>query len=639
MTGIQGKIASGFRGSGSRIATQMGSEISAKSAAIAGAVAGVASAAVNKAMGLITSSIGDAVSRVDALSRFPTVMENLGYSSKDATKEVDRIATSLIGLPSSLDQITTFVQRIAPVSGSLSGATDTALAFNNAVLAGGGPLYRQGDAIEQFSQMLSKGKPDMMAWRTLQEAMPATLSQTAKALGIASGDTSKLYEQLKSGKISFEDFTGAIVKLNDKGLPGFKSFSEQAKDSTAGIGTGIKNMQLAVTRGIAKIMTSIGQENISNAIGQIGKAFESALNLIARILPPVLDTLGDFFGVISRNKDIIMPIVVGLGALIGAVKIWIGITKLVAAAQTALNIVLAANPIGLIIVAIVALVAGLVYFFTKTETGKAIMQSFFKAVSNVWQGIMNGLRAVGGFFVATFNRIKSVIGSVVGWIRSNWRLLAAILFGPIGIAVGVITRNIGTIKNAFSAGFNFIKGLWGKLTGFFTSIFNNIKNAFSGMVGIGKGIVTGIWKGIVGMGSWIKEKIVNFVKEHIPGPVRKFLGIESPSRLFAAIGHEIPRGMALGIDKTSGLVEKSVTKMAEGALGAVGSPLLAPTVAFGSRAAAGAASAATGAVTNQSVEIHHVHLGDQSAVREFFNQLNRDVVSAGMGLTPRQGAL
>lgn len=564
MTGIQQKIAAGFNGLGNQFGNQFSNEFSAKAAVLSGAIAGIAQAAMQKAMSAISNSLGDAVSRVDTLARFPTVMQNLGYSADEARQQVKRMAEAVVGLPTSLDQITNLAQRIAPVSGGLTRATDVALAFNNAVLAGGGPVYRQADAIEQFSQMLSKGVPDMMAWRTLQEAMPATLSQTAKALGITSGNTLELYDKLQNGTISFDQFTNAIVGLNKEGLPGFKNFADQAKDSTSGIATGMQNAQTAITRGVASIIDAVGQKNVSEGIASIGKAFESALNVVAKAVPPTLNALKGIFGFISDNKDIIAPLAVGIGAIVAAMKVWQIVTTAMTIAQGLFNAVLAANPIGLIILAIVGLVAALTYFFTQTETGKAIMQAFGQVISAVWEGIKTGLAAVGKFFSDTWTTIQNAIGAVIDWVKANWPLLLAIITGPIGLAVLAIVKNWDTIKQAFQNAWNFVTGLWGKAGEFFSGIFNNIKNAFGKIGEIGKNIVEGIWNGMSGAGNWLKDKIFAFIKQVIPGPIRDALGIHSPSKVAADLAEEVPAGIAQGVYKKAGLAVSAVKSMTSG---------------------------------------------------------------------------
>lgn len=578
MTGIQGKIAAGFNGLGNQFGNQFSNEFSSKAAVLSGAIAGVAQAAMQKAMSAISNSLGAAVSRVDTLARFPTVMQNLGYSADEARQQVDRMAKSVVGLPTSLDQITGLATRLAPVSGGLTRATDVALAFNNAVLAGGGPIYRQSDAIEQFSQMLSKGVPDMMAWRTLQEAMPATLSQTAKALGITSGNTLELYDKLQNGTITFQQFTDAIVGLNKEGLPGFKSFADQAKDSTSGIATGMQNAQTAITRGVAKIIDAVGQENLSKAIGDIGKAFENALGIIAKAIPPALSAISSVVGFIVDNKDVFGPLAVGIIAVVTAMKLWQAATTIATAIQAAFNIVLTANPIGLIILAIVGLVAALTYFFTQTELGKSIMHSFGEVIGAVWEGIKSGLQVVGNFFSSVWSGIQNVISGVINWVKSNWPLLLGVITGPIGIAVSLIAKNWDTIKQSFQNAWNFVTGIWGKAGEFFGGIFNNIKNAFNNVVDLGRNIVEGLWNGIQGMGGWLKDKVISFVRDKIPGPIRDALGIHSPSRVAAALGKQVPAGLAQGIYKGTGMVEKAAINMANSAIATMTPSTLNPSL-------------------------------------------------------------
>lgn len=478
----------------------------------AGAVAGVASGLFRSAMNSISSSIGGAVSRVDTLVRFPTVMENMGYSAQEAKNQVNRMAKELEGLPTSLDSLTNFVNRVAPVSGSLKNATDTAIAFNNAVLAGGGPVYRQADAIEQFSQMLSKGVPDQMAWKTLQEAMPATLGQVAKGLGDASGNTQALYEKLSTGEVSFQQFTDEIIRLNENGLPGFKSFSEQAKDATEGIATGGTRMKTAITRGIAEIITAVGQKNISNALGSIGRSFESVAGGIATSI-----------GFIARNKDIFAPIAVGVTTIVGAMTAWYLITKSVAIAQGILNAVMSANPIGIIILAIAGLIAGLTYFFTKTELGKQIFGGFMNFISNV------------------FKVIGSVISGVVDWIKANWPMLLTILLGPIGLAVTFIIKHWDTIKEAFARAWEYIKAVWSGVIGFYAGIWQGIVNIFSSVgnwfgdrfreawnqitglfSGIG-GFFRGVWNTVTSIFSNVGTAVGNAIGGAVKGVVNSIL--------------------------------------------------------------------------------------------------------------------
>ena len=72
---------------------------------------------------------------------------------------------------------------VCAANGDIERSTDMFLAVNNAILAGNAPMENQAAALEQITQAYSKGKPDMMEWRTLMTAMPGQLKQVAKAMG------------------------------------------------------------------------------------------------------------------------------------------------------------------------------------------------------------------------------------------------------------------------------------------------------------------------------------------------------------------------------------------------------------------------------------------------------------------------
>ena len=65
---------------------------------------------------------------------------------------------------------------------------------------------------------------------------------------------------------------------------------------------------------------------------------------------------------------------------------------------------------------------------------------------------------------------------------------------------------------------------------------------------IGLNLIRGLWDGIVGAATWIKDKITGFFK-NILGGLASFLGIHSPSTVFAEIGKNMALGVGVGFDK------------------------------------------------------------------------------------------
>lgn len=269
-----------------------------------GAIMGIVSSVTSRALDAISGSIASAVNRVDTIANFPKIMQSVGYSADDARATIERLSAGIDGLPTSLDAIVGSVQKIAPVSGSLATATDVALAFNNALLAGGKSQEIMNSAFEQYSQMLSTGRVDMQSWKILAQAMPGQLNQIAKALLGANANQADLYKAMQSGAITFDQFNNAIVSLNNEGLPGYASFAEQARISTESIGTAWTNVQNRINKAVAKIIDHIGQANIAGAINDFSSSFSGIADTVITYLDPVISTVGSFMDQLQNNGAI-----------------------------------------------------------------------------------------------------------------------------------------------------------------------------------------------------------------------------------------------------------------------------------------------------------------------------------------------
>jgi len=258
------------------------------------ALGNVAAGIFTKGMGALRSSMGAAVKRLDTMKNFPILMESLGYNSQDAAKSIQKISDNLDGLPTSTDAIVGMVQQLAPLTKSLDEATDISLAMNNALLAGGKATNVQENAMQQYTRMLSAGAVDMRGWRSMVNAMPGQLNQVSKAMLGSKASTNDLYEALKDGTVSFDDFNKTVMKLNDQGLPGMKSFEEQARAATGGIGTAVQNLKNRIAKGLADILEGIGRDRISTFINNLSSTIKNGLS-----------GLSDFAG---KAADVVFPI-------------------------------------------------------------------------------------------------------------------------------------------------------------------------------------------------------------------------------------------------------------------------------------------------------------------------------------------
>lgn len=267
--------------------------------------------AFSKAAGVIANSMDSAISRVDTMKNFPRVMESLGYSADDAASSIQKMSDHLTGLPTRLDSMTSSVQKIVPTVKDVGKATDIMLSFNDALLAGGASTQVQEAALEQFSQVLAKGKPELEDWRSIQTAMPGQLDQVAQSMLGQGKSANDLYEALKHGDVTMNDFCDALVRLDKEGGNGFASFSEQAKLGTQGIATSFSNLQNSVVKGLASILDAVGSENIVGVMEGANKAITGLFKAVASAVSGAMPSVVQIVTALSKMGPQVLAAVAG----------------------------------------------------------------------------------------------------------------------------------------------------------------------------------------------------------------------------------------------------------------------------------------------------------------------------------------
>lgn len=289
---------------GGAAARLFGSGFAARAGAISGVVQGVAS----KAMDAISGSIGSAVARVDTLANYPKVMSSLGVSTDVATASISSMGDHLSGLPTRLDAMASSVQGIyAACSGmgvGLNEATAAGLGLNDMLLAGGQGSEVAEAAMVQFTQALSKGKPDMQDWRSLTSAAPAQMNQLAQAMLGPTKNSTDLYKAIQDGSVSMADMLDAISTLDTQGGDGFASFADQAKSATGGIATSWSNLQNSVTKAVASVINAIGPEAITAPMQAASGLIKGLGDDAASVVTDVKGYLSDLWASFAPQVDL-----------------------------------------------------------------------------------------------------------------------------------------------------------------------------------------------------------------------------------------------------------------------------------------------------------------------------------------------
>lgn len=559
-----------------------------KQGVVMGALAGVASTVVTKAFNMVENSVSSAASRLDTLNNYPKVMANLGYSTEEAEASISTLSDALQGLPTSLDEIVTVTQRIAPVSSSLAEATDVAVAFNNMLVAGATDASTQANAMEQLVQILSTGKVEMDGWKSIMTAVPGQMQQVATAMLGAGASTSDLYSALQSGTLSMQDFTNTVVQLDQEGGQGITSFAEQAQDASGGVQSSWQNVQTAITRGVANIMDALNGggsgSNISGVMGSIGTVFESALSIVAdaiEMCSPIINGLADALSWFGDHGDATKAALLALGGAFAGFKILTTITSAAESFKTALagyqivvnasqkataffNTTLLANPFVLVATLIAIVVAALIWFFTQTETGRELWEKFTAFLGEAWQwisekaaevwgwiseNILAPMRTVLEWLVEKWNAYYETAVTVWTWIYEKaveiWGWISENIIEPVKKIYNYVVPKFNELKEKVSKAWDDVKEKIKKVKDWITDFFKNptewLKNA-------GKDLIKGLWNGISSVKDWILGKIGGWVDD-ILGGIKSFFGIASPSTLFRdEVGKWIPAGIGVGVE-------------------------------------------------------------------------------------------
>lgn len=250
----------------------------------------VAGVGVTKALGVamntVTTSLDGAITRFDTLHSYPKVMKSLGFSTDAAKASVSKLNASVQGLPTSLADIVKSAQSLTSVTGNMGKATDTAIALNHALLASSASTEDVSRAQQQYSQMLAVGKPDMQSWRTLQETMAPALTKTAKKLGIVSGNTTELYNAMKSGQITFDQFNAALIECDTEA----GGFAETALSASKTIRTGFTNIKSAVENTEMRITSAFNNILDSQGFGSFVDILDKVKSSIYSISGALMET-------------------------------------------------------------------------------------------------------------------------------------------------------------------------------------------------------------------------------------------------------------------------------------------------------------------------------------------------------------
>lgn len=375
--------------------------------------------------------------------------------------------------------------------------------MDKAGLDADGTLQRLSRAMSTFAE----------EGRDAPEALKETITEIdgfiasgdeAAAMNLASDlfgtrGAAQFVDAVKSGALSVEDFMAATGATEDTIL----GVSEETR--TMG-----ESFQLLKQKGETALQPIASQ-------------------LVDALIPAIetgAQKLEDFMGWIEDNQGLVKGLATAVGiaaaafvtwrgavaAISGAQKVFAAATALSTGGIKAMNAAMKANVIGLIVTAIAGLVAGLVWFFTKTETGQKVWQGFMDVLSGAWEWLKDT-------FTPVFQWMGDVISSVWDGIKTGaswlWENVLQPIFGFIGTAWELLSTGIqwyweNVIKRAWDTMSTVISWLWNSVLqpifGFISTAWEALSTAIQWAW---NSIIKPAWDAVSAAANWLWNTVLS----------------------------------------------------------------------------------------------------------------------------------
>lgn len=454
--------------------------------------------------------------------------ETLGRVAR-ATDRIDSKVSETNGLLSKMSKKFDFAAlkgkgMVAVVGGALGVLPVAAIAASGAIVAAlGGGLATIGIAAAAQSKKVKN------AFTSLKDHVVSTLKEIAAPfepvlvrIAAMARDTFNSFVPALKGAFAqmapvVQQFAGDFFKALKRLKPAIQPLTDAFTTLLNTLGPKLPKMFANLAGGITAV---------ANAVSENSGAFVRIVQVMFKIVTVGLKVIA----FLTRFPSVAAGVIVALGALAVAFG----------------------GPIGAIagVIAIIGALVSLV--IAKFPVIKNAVVAAWNAVKSFTLSVWNSITSsVSGAVTAIKTEVMSRINAVKNFISNAWNRV-----------VSFTSRAWDNILNAAI-------GAAANLVSFTAGIPGRILRAMGNLGGLlwsaGKDLLMGLWNGIKSIAGWIKDQIMGLVKSIVPGPIEDVLGISSPSKVTAALGREVGRGLAAGMDKSSREVERASGKLASAA--------------------------------------------------------------------------
>ena len=373
-------------------ATAAGKKMSGVSKAAAGVLAG--------ASALVTTTADDSA----GFAKLETNAKNAGVEMTYLEEAMRRLYAVTQETDSNIEGLSNLMQ---------AGYTDTGLLQAVDLLSG---------AVIKF--------PDTLKIESLADSLQETL-ETRKA----TGQFAELLDRLGVGADKFNE------KLAKTGSEAARMDLALQTLSQAGLAA-VNEQYFEANESLTTML--MGQSDLNKSMVELGDALRP---LAAELLPMLVEMIKIVVGFITSMDTGTLKIIVGVVALVAALAPLLTITGQVITAFKTISVVmtaLAGSPTAIIIAAIVAVAAGLIWLEKET-------QIFSKTFTAIWEGVQKVIEKISNFFIKIFTeKIPNALKKMQDFFKSVWESLVNIVKAPANLIISMINGIIKSLNKFMS---------------------------------------------------------------------------------------------------------------------------------------------------------------------------------------------
>lgn len=447
----------------------------------------LASQIITRGLGFLKRGIMGVVGSAAMIEDMQAAFTPLLGGAEKAQRMVDRLNKEAASTPFQLQDISDASKQLLPVmNGDINKTAET---FRMLGDTAGGNAQKLQTITRGFTKSMLKGKVDLESLNMIAEAGVPIFSEMAESMDISKN---KLFEMVSAGKVTTDQLTNTFKTMTSEGGTFYKGMEVASKTFSGLVSTLKDNINLLAAsfgsallpilkdainsilplitrmRDWTEVNKDLIKEKVYGWVNNLKEAFKAiapyirgAFELVKKIVPFLDDLAVIVLPIVAAFKAWNIALA-AYNAILGIVAVvqstYAAVTGVATTAQTGLNAAMYANPIGLVILAIAALIGIVVLLVKNFDTVKKASLSLWEALKSGSKMAFDTVKNVASMlwgalktgFIAVVDFMKKIFFTFADYFLTIWGNIIKGVLGAASKLGGVFGMNTSAIDNVIN---------------------------------------------------------------------------------------------------------------------------------------------------------------------------------------------